>query len=74
MSASKRKSDIIDKAVQQDMDTRDFGTFKKSETVAVGTRLDVQDRAWLERHFEEQGLKLGQGLRMIIKQYINANS
>jgi len=71
--ASKRKSDIIDQAVNKDMDTRNFETFKKSETVAVGTRLPVQDRAWLEQHFQKQGLKLGQGLRMIIKQYMNSH-
>ena len=38
--------------------------------VPCGTRISKQDKDRLEHHFESRGLKLSQGLRMIISDYM----
>jgi len=38
--------------------------------VPCGTRISKEDKVRLEHHFETRGLRLSQGLRMIISEYM----
>lgn len=65
------KADEARKALEKDQETRniDYSSFE-SHMVSAGVRLPESDKRALERHFSERGLKLGQGLRMIIAEYM----
>jgi hypothetical protein len=51
------------------------GTFKDlhSDLITVAVRIDPALRARLQRHFEERGLKLGQGLRLALSEWASTN-
>ena len=69
---AKSKTAVNRENIEKDAVTRkvDYSGFK-DETVSVGTRLTNREKTALLKHFEDRGLKLAQGLRMIISEYMN---
>jgi hypothetical protein len=58
-------------AVQKQFkERRDFGKYGDSDMVTVGVRLSPADRDRLEAYFSKRDLKLSQGLRMAIKEWM----
>lgn len=58
-------------AVQKQFkERRDFGKYGDSDMVTVGVRLSPIDRDRLEAYFSNRDLKLSQGLRMAIKEWM----
>ncbi len=45
----------------------------KTDLVPVATRIRPAERTRLQRHFESRGLKLAQGLRMIVSEWMQKN-
>jgi transposase len=72
--ALKRQS--ITDAVKQDIAGRDLGATATAATGSMDTfsiRLTRRDRETLERYFDRRGLKVTQGIRMIITEYMVNN-
>ena len=62
--------------VQQFHNPAPVGTFEKhkpTDMVTVGVRISPVDRKRLQGYFEARGLRLGQGLRMILKDWLETN-
>lgn len=68
---AKSKGAINRENIEKDAESRkvDYSSFK-DETVPVGTRLTQREKNILQKHFEAKGLKLSQGVRMIIAEYM----
>ena len=68
---AKSKGAINRENIEKDAASRqvDYSAFK-DETIPVGTRLLRREKNALQKHFEAKGLKLSQGLRMIISEYM----
>jgi len=68
---AKSRAKINEENIESDSKTRgiDWKAFK-DETVPVGTRLPENMKKALQVHFESKGLKLSQGVRMIISEYM----
>lgn len=66
-----KKPNNKDAVERQFKERRDFGKYNESEMVAVGIRLDPRDKDRLEAYFSSRDLKLSQGLRMAIKEWMN---
>jgi len=64
------KKDRLEKSVSQDIAGRPNWEEIGKGTVAVTTRLKPGDRDRLEEHFRARGLKLSQGVRMILSEYM----
>jgi len=65
------KADEARKAAERDADKREIKYEEfESHMVPVGTRLPEDQKRALERYFIAKGLKLGQGVRLIISEYI----
>ena len=71
-----KKTEQLGNVVGKDFEARDIGkkvdykTFR-AHLVNVGVRISPDDKRALEQHFAARGLKLGQGLRMVIRDYMN---
>ena len=69
---AKSRADINRENIERDSKSRDVNWQDfKDDTVPVGTRLPKSAKEALQRYFEGRGLKLSQGLRMIITDYMN---
>ena len=70
---AKSRAELNRENIEQDTKGRDVNWQDfKDDTVAVGTRLPKGVKDALQRYFEDRGLKLSQGLRMIISDYMKA--
>ncbi len=65
------KSDIEARSISSSPRRGDFPDVGKMDTFSI--RLSAQDRDILRAHFDRRGLKLTQGIRMIINDYMAAN-
>ncbi len=63
----------IENAVKKNIIERDFHKRDKKQLETFSIRLTANDKDILGRHFDTKGLKLSQGLRMVIKDYMNMN-
>jgi len=71
MANRKRTEERIAENVERFHNPQKPGAFadRRSDLVTVAVRLDPGLRDRLQRHFEERGLKLGQGLRMVLSEW-----
>ena len=69
---AKSKTAINRENIEKDAAKRqvDYSAFS-NDTVPVGTRLTKHEKDVLQRHFKEKGLKLAQGIRMILSEYMS---
>ena len=69
---AKSKTAINRENIEKDTATRkvDYSAFS-DDTVSVGTRLTKHEKDALQTHFRDKGLKLAQGIRMIISEYMS---
>ena len=68
---AKSRADINRENIESDTKSRDVNWQNfKDDTVAVGTRLPKSAKAALQAYFEGRGLKLSQGLRMIVNDFM----
>jgi len=69
MSGPHKREDLSDRVQDKAKDT---DLFLKDEPLEMFTmRLAKRDRELLKAHFRNKGLKLSQGVRMIIREYLN---
>jgi len=74
-SGGKRtEKENTERTQQEHRENIDITRLQEYNDKARGTfsiRIDDRDRERLRRYFESRGLKLTQGIRMIIKEYMN---
>ena len=71
---SLKRQDITDAVKQKFVDTGMEGAaIAAGKLDAFSIRLTKRDREILERHFDRRGLKVTQGIRMIITEYMVNN-
>ena len=64
-----KREDLSDRVQEKAEDT---DLYLKDEPLEMFTmRLSKRDRELLKAHFRTKGLKLSQGVRMIIREYLN---
>jgi len=64
-----KREDLSDRVQEKAEDT---DLYLKDEPLEMFTmRLSKRDRELLKAHFRNKGLKLSQGVRMIIREYLN---
>ncbi|MCP4762329.1 MAG: hypothetical protein GY870_11155 [archaeon] len=67
------KRNELEKVISKDFEKRMLPKRIKQELETFSIRLTANDKNVLGRHFDTKGLKLSQGLRMVIKDYMNEN-
>ena len=56
--------------IKKNFDNRDFTTYKKSEMVSAGTRINPDDMDRLKKESAEKGLSVSALIRMILREHI----
>ena len=68
----KPNTDITQPEHSNNTDITRLREYEDKTTVTFSVRLYKKDREKLRDYFQSRGLKLGQGLRMIIKDFMNS--